>query len=121
MRLRVAPSDREVGRGSRFPNRGFQTENFQYRALELGERRAATVARSAFPHVKNLTHAPGKSRHHNDSIREKQGFFDIMGDEDHRLSGIEPEPQQLILKDQPRHSIQSPEWLIEKENIRING
>jgi len=58
-------------------------------------------------------------RHHSDSISEKDRLFDRMGHEYGRWSTIRPDALELEIHASPKDLVESAEWLVEQEQIRI--
>src|SRR5574337_916166 len=55
-------------------------------------------ARGQRPVVDQIDDAPGPRAHHDDAVRQEHRLADRVGDEDHRLAGALPQPQQLLVQ-----------------------
>src|SRR6266498_4693069 len=66
-------------------------------ALEGHEGDARSVARMGHGHVHDFLDGAGACGHDHDAIGEENGLRDAVGDEDHGLLVLLPDPQQLLL------------------------
>ena len=63
---------------------------------------------------------PARSRgHDNDPVRQEHGFRDRVGDEDHGLPPLEPQPFDVEAHLLPRERVQGPERLVHQEERRV--
>ena len=70
-------------------------------------------------HVDDLLDAAGLRGHHHGAVAEQQRFLDRMGDVDHGLAGLLPDPHQLGLQDDPVLGIERGQRLVHQQHAGI--
>src|SRR6266702_3529761 len=76
--------------------------------LESHELRARALARMREGHVHDLLYGAGLCGHDHDAVGEEDGLRDAVGDEDHGLLVLLPDPQELLLHDLARLRVKRP-------------
>src|SRR2546426_9721166 len=89
--------------------------------LESHELRARALARMREGHVHDLLDGAGLCGHDHDAVGEEDGLRDAVGDEDHGLLVLLPDPQELLLHDLARLRVQRPEGLVHQEHRGVVG
>src|SRR5207302_8051943 len=86
------------------------------------ELRVALDAQVAGPRELDLDlvlHPPGAAREHDDTVREVDGLFDVVRDEQSRLPGLRPDLQKLELHHLARLRVERRERLVEEEHLWV--
>src|SRR6266446_3325109 len=89
--------------------------------LESHELRARALARMREGHVHDLLDGTGLRGHDHDAIGEEDGLGDAVGDEDHGLLVLLPDPEELLLHDLAGLGIEGTEGLVHQEHRGMVG
>ena len=73
-----------------------EVPNFFHAVSEVGVSHASEIARPRHINRHNAFHHARRGAQYSDAIAEHHGFFDIMGNQDHRLFVPLPNAQQLL-------------------------
>src|ERR1700730_15672648 len=84
-------------------------------ALEMQGARARDVD------VEDGLDAPGPRAHHDDAVGEEDGLVDLVGNEEHRLAGLVPDLEQLLLHELARLGIERGERLVHEQDLGVGG
>src|SRR5215217_2983561 len=83
--------------------------------LEMKRARARDVD------VEDGLDAPGSRAHHDDAIGEEDRLVDLVGDKQHRLAGLVPDLQQLLLHELARLRVERGERLVHEQDLGVRG
>src|SRR4051794_39247448 len=84
-------------------------------ALEMKRARARDVD------VEDRLDAPGPRAHHDDAVGKEDGLVDLVGNEEHRLAGLAPDLEQLLLHELARLGVERGERLVHEQDLRVGG
>src|SRR6185295_14410231 len=69
--------------------------------------------------IDDLDDAAGPRAHHHDLARQEHGLGDRVGDEDHCLAGLLPQPQQLLVEVVAGDLVERAKRLVHQQQLRL--
>src|SRR4051812_9117762 len=84
-------------------------------ALEMEGARARDVD------VEDGLDAPRPCAHHDDAVGEEDRLVDLVGNEEHRLAGLVPDLEQLLLHELARLRVERGKRLVHQQDLGVGG